>query len=257
MALASPVVSATIAKHTFNKKLSSQLICHIFLSSSEAFDANLGLCILRVGGGLDCTEMLQRYEVLQASSKFPEYGPASLGPGSAAGFETKSESSGFNRKRIYPSVPLPPTVTFSTLEALETTGIIKSSENSPMNRRANGSTVVAENFPDKTKLFRRDSGSSVASSNVDFMAPITTTMATAPIQETSGSMLPINTTTRLDDDHKPLTMIEEIATRMRSFRKRHHLTMAQREVVFAMNQFREKMKKSTIDVYWLFDDGGK
>jgi len=43
---------------------------------------------------------------------------------------------------------------------------------------------------------------------------------------------------------------------MRSFRKRHHLTPAQREVVFAMNQFREKLKKATIDVYWLFDDGG-
>lgn len=29
------------------------------------------------------------------------------------------------------------------------------------------------------------------------------------------------------------------------------------EVVLRMNQFRHKIKKPTIDIYWLFDDGGK
>lgn len=101
-------------------------------------------------------------------------------------------------------------------------------------------------------LGRRNSDISVISnstSNADFMTPITV--------ESAGSAVVDTVAVELPDDNRPLSVIEEIGQRMRSFRKRHHLTPAQREVVFAMNQFREKLKKATIDVYWLSDDGGE
>ncbi|CAD5232278.1 unnamed protein product [Bursaphelenchus xylophilus] len=211
----------------------------------DAFDANLGIMILRANsGGLDFSEMMRTHNIGDTNRlKLPDLS----------------------------SVPIRPNISDKSL-ALTAANALSTQVNSstgsvnvnPLGDNRNNSSHVNLGL-------REGSSKGLSSNNSSFresQAPIDDDYISSQeeYEDDESSEDPEKKTTdvstvdlsKLEEGRKVNFEITEPDDKKKSVRRRNsrRLTSAQKDLLFSINKFQRKVKKGVIDVWWLYDDGG-
>uniref|UniRef100_A0AC34QDX9 Uncharacterized protein n=1 Tax=Panagrolaimus sp. JU765 TaxID=591449 RepID=A0AC34QDX9_9BILA len=203
----------------------------------DAFGSNMSVMMLRnSGGGLDFSDLMKQQN-LGDVTKLPEVHSSTIKR------NDNSQVSNSSNEKPAPSEETDP-------QPDTTSGVTDDEyEDSPLN-------ILNDYLDDEDDGYIESDGEASGAKHKDLSAEIDFTDS----DKTNSFSTPRQTVKFKEDVEANVGLLERTPghERMSLIRRRstRRLTTAQRELLSSINRFQRKVKKGTIDVWWLYDDGG-